>query len=121
MESYIRNILTDKLKKAIYKMIVLIILYVFLSLLALILPFKFRKYIASDYLYNKSLNRKRRWSLFFMYFMMLVQAFVFIEFKGSEYPDIPYKPIALAAFILGVTYALSLLILETPKRYKKRK
>lgn len=56
-----------------------------------------------------------------MYVMMFLPAFVAVTLHEHEDADTLYHVIALIVLIVGAIYCFSLSILETPKRYKKRK
>ncbi len=104
-------------------MIILIyITYYFFSILPIIISYRFRKYIISDYHYNKRLKWQRRIMLVFNYIALVIQIIIGCELERIVPYNQDYGPILLSACIFIIIYNFfSISWLESPKEYLKKK
>ena len=104
-------------------MIILIyIAYYFISIMPIIIAYRFRKYTISDYHYNKKLKWQRRIMLVFHYIVLVIQIIIACELERIARSNEDYGPLALSAYIFLIIYNFfSISWLESPKEYLKKK
>lgn len=99
-------------------MIVLIcVCYYCLAIIGCLFRYYFSKFIASDYIHNKSLNRKRIGAIFYNYFVVVYSSFILVIGGEANLNII----IFWSAVLIIIIYVFLIDFLETPPRYKKRK
>jgi len=102
-------------------MIFTYIFYYILSIFTVLLCVYFRRFTLSDYQYNPSLRKKRRYAIIWTYAVMcLLQAPIIGTRMMFIYP-IDNSVIVLVALFFGILYIILLGRLEIPKQTHKKK
>ncbi|WP_294829590.1 hypothetical protein [uncultured Gilliamella sp.] len=103
-------------------MIILIyIAYYFISIMPIIIAYRFRKYTISDFQNNKKLKWQRRIMLVLSYIVAFFEAFIVGQRKAIHNYNSDYELLLFSSGVFTCIYIFSIGWLESPKEYLKKK